>query len=182
MYLLLYDYFCDDKTCYFFIFLVSKQDNCSTCIASSQHFLLSHSRTNTRKFCPTFIGKYYWKVHPLAIRTWSTKILFKKGISKDYFVRHWFPCFLLLYILRLYLCVFSACCIFMCSVIVTFLFCSLPSLRCKLLCWPSEWVSVTRKSEPKTSSTDFNPIIYSPILETSPETKVFFRLFDRNVA
>ena len=60
------------------------------------------------------------------------------------------------------------------------LFCSLLPLRRKLLCCPSEWVSVTIESEPSTSSADFDPMF--PDLSNFPGYGVLFTVFYRNDA
>ena len=59
-------------------------------------------------------------------------------------------------------CVCAVHVVYMCSVTVRFLFCSPLPQRHKLLCCPSEWVSVSRESEPKTNSTDFDLILRHP--------------------
>jgi len=48
------------------------------------------------------------------------------------------------------------------------------------LCCPSEWVSVTIESEPWTNSADFDPMF--PDLWKFPRDRVFFRVFNSNVA
>ena len=67
-----------------------------------------------------------------------------------------------------------SCCLF------RVLFCSLLPRRRKLLCCPSEWVSVTIESEPSTSSADFDPMF--PDLSNFPGYGVLFTVFYRNVA
>ena len=47
---------------------------------------------NIRRFCPTFIGKYYWNGLPLSIRNKSSKILFKKAHKKYYLAQYWLVC------------------------------------------------------------------------------------------
>jgi len=60
----------------------------------------------------------------------------------------------------------------------SFSFCSLPPLRHKLLCCPSEWVSV--KTESKLYSANFDPMF--PDHWNLPRDWVFFRVFYRNIA
>lgn len=146
---------------------------------TSKHFFLSKTKTNIRKFCPTVIGKYYWNDLPFLFLHYQLKSSSKKQfLSIILFKIDFLACCCCAFWVCTCVCVVHV--IYMCSVTVTFLFCRLLSHRRKLLCSPSEWVSVTWNPSPK--KTLLISIWYSPMLETSPETKVFFIEFYRNVA
>ena len=61
-----YEHLSENKPSNFPVPLVSEQHNYFTRGASAQQLLIPFSRINIRKFCPTVIGKYYWKC-PLCL-------------------------------------------------------------------------------------------------------------------
>ena len=86
--LFLYYYVSDNKPCNFPLLPVSAQHDYFARSASAQQLQIPHSRINTRKFCPTIIGKYYWNNLPLHIRNKSSKILFKKALKIYYLAQY----------------------------------------------------------------------------------------------
>ena len=86
--LIFYEHLSENKPSNFPIPLVSEQHNYFTRGASAQQLLISFSRINIRKFCPTVIGKYYWNALPVCIRDLTSKTAFKKALRKYYLAQY----------------------------------------------------------------------------------------------
>ena len=89
--LIFYGHLCENKPSNFPVTLVSEQHNYFTRGASAQLLLIPFSRINTRKFCPTVIGKYYWNALPVCIRDLTTKTSFRKALCK-YDLAQYYKC------------------------------------------------------------------------------------------
>jgi len=68
MCMLFYDCFHHDKFPNLPVSLVSELHNYSTCSASSNLVAIPSFRTNLRRFCPSFIGSFFWNNIAQSIR------------------------------------------------------------------------------------------------------------------
>ena len=85
---LIYDHLNNGKSSNHSLSLVSEQHNYATRSASLQHLNPESFRINTRKFCPTILGCYYWNDIPLSIRNKPTRKLFKKALYQLHFAQY----------------------------------------------------------------------------------------------